>query len=254
MKKMLLLAAAVLLVMPSLVWAEEFQVAVAANFTAPSKDIAAEFEKETGHKPVLSFGSTGNFYSQIKNGAPFTMLLAADSKTPVKLEAEGDVKPGSRFTYAQGALALWSSKEGFVDDQGEVLKSDKFKFLSVADPKLAPYGAAAYELLEAWGLTKKLEGEGRLVTGNNIGQTFQFAESGTAELGLIAWSQVCRDGKLSKGSVWLVPADLYSPIMQDAVILKPGENSEAVQAFADYVKNSPKAREIIISYGYTLPE
>ena len=136
-------------------------------------------------------------------------------------------------------------------DRGEVRKGDKFRFLSVADPKLAPYGAAAYELLDAWGLTKKLEG--RLVTGNNIGQAFQFAESGQAELGLIAWSQVCRDGKLSRGSVWLPPAKLYSPIMQDAVILKPGETSEAVKAFADYLKNSPKAKEIIISYGYTLP-
>jgi len=253
MKKLFLALAAVFLLSPALASAEEFQVAVAANFTAPSKDIAAEFEKETGHKPVLSFGSTGNFYSQIKNGAPFTMLLAADSKTPVKLEEEGGIKPGSRFTYAQGALALWSAKEGFVDDKGEVLAGDKYKFLSVADPKLAPYGAAAYELLKAKGLLESLEKDQRIVTGNNIGQAFQFAESGQAELGLIAWSQVCREGKLSRGSVWLVPADLYSPIMQDAVILKGAEDNAAVQAFADYLKNSPKAKEIILSYGYSLP-
>lgn len=252
MKNMLVLAAVLLFLAPISARANEFQVAVAANFTAPSKDIAAEFEKETGHKAILSFGSTGNFYSQIKNGAPFTMLLAADSKTPVKLEEEGEIKAGSRFTYAQGALALWSGQEGFVDDKGEVLKSSRFKFLSVADPKLAPYGAAAYELLKAWDLEKKLEG--RIVTGNNIGQAFQFAESGQAELGLIAWSQVCRDGKLSRGSAWLVPADLYSPIMQDAVILKGGENNDAVQAFADYLRNSPKAKEIITSYGYALPQ
>ena len=252
MKKVILALCAMVLGLPALAQADEFQVAVAANFTAPSKEIAAEFEKETGHKALLSFGSTGNFYSQIKNGAPFTMLLAADSKTPVKLEGEAFIKPGSRFTYAQGALALWSAKEGFVDDKGEVLKGDQYKFLSVADPKLAPYGAAAYELLEAWDLVKSLEG--RIVTGNNIGQAFQFADSGQAELGLIAWSQVCRDGKLSKGSAWLVPADLYSPIMQDAVILKGAEDNTAVQAFADYLKNSPKAREIILSYGYALPE
>lgn len=251
MKKLVLLTAAIILLLPAMVLAEEFQVAVAANFTEPSKVIAEAFEKETGHKAILSFGSTGSFYSQIKNGAPFTMLLAADAKTPEKLEAEGEIKPGSRFTYAQGALALWSAKEGFVDDKGEVLKSDKFKFLSVADPKLAPYGAAAYELLEAWNLVKPLEG--KIVTGNNIGQAFQFAESGQAELGLIAWSQVCRDGKLSRGSAWLVPANLYSPIMQDAVILKSAENNAAVQAFADYLKNSPKAKEIIKSYGYALP-
>lgn len=252
MKKLFALLAIFFLFAPiSVSWADEFQVAVAANFTAPAKDIAAEFEKETGHKVVLSFGSTGNFYSQIKNGAPFTMLLAADAKTPAKLEEEGETKAGSRFTYAQGALALWSAEEGFVDDKGEVLKSDRFKYLSVADPKLAPYGAAAYELLEAWGLVKKLEG--RIVTGNNIGQAFQFAESGQAELGLIAWSQVCRDGKLSRGSAWMVPADLYSPIMQDAVILKAGDNNAAIEAFADYIKNSPKAKEIITSYGYALP-
>lgn len=251
MKKLVLAVISAMLLWPVAAGAEEFQVAVAANFTKPSQDIAAEFEKETGHKPLLSFGSTGNFYAQITNGAPFTMLLAADAKTPAKLEEEGGVKAGSRFTYAQGALALWSAKEGFVDDQGEVLKSDKFKYLSVADPKLAPYGAAAYELLNAWNLVQALEG--RIVTGQNIGQAFQFAESGQAELGLIAWSQVCRDGKLSTGSVWLVPANLYSPILQDAVILKGAENNEAVQAFADYLKNSPKAKEIILSYGYTLP-
>ena len=251
MKKIVLALLAVLLVLPATVYADEFQVAVAANFTAPSKDIAAEFEKETGHKPVLSFGSTGNFYSQIKNGAPFTMLLAADSKTPAKLEEEGDIKAGSRFTYAQGALALWSAQEGLVDDQGEVLKKGDFKFLAVADPKLAPYGAAAYELLDALSLTKSLEG--RIVTGNNIGQAFQFAESGQAELGLIAWSQVCRDGKLSRGSAWLVPAEYYSPILQDVVILKTAADNAAAQAFADYLKNSPKAKEIITSYGYALP-
>lgn len=251
MRTTLLVLATALLLSTPMAWAEEFQVAVASNFTAPAQDIAAAFEKETGHKAILSFGATGNFYSQIKNGAPFAILLAADTKTPAKLEEEGAVKPGSRFTYAQGALALWSAREGFVDDQGAVLKGDTFKYLAVADPKLAPYGAAAYELLNAWNLTKALEG--RIVTGNNIGQAFQFAESGQAELGLIAWSQVCKDGKLSRGSAWLVPADLYSPILQDAVILKTGADNAAVQAFADYIKSDPKARDIIISYGYTLP-
>lgn len=253
MRKLFFALVAALLICPSPGWAAEFQVAVAANFTEPSKAIAAEFEKETGHKVLLSFGATGQFYAQIKSGAPFDMLLAADSKTPTKLEEEGATKAGSRFTYAQGALALWSGKEGFVDDNGEVLKSDKFKFLAVADPKLAPYGAAGYELLKAWNILSSLEADKRIVTGNNIGQTFQFAESGQAELGLIAWSQVCRDGKLSRGSVWLVPAELYSPIMQDAVILKKADDEEAVQAFADYLKNSPKAREIILAFGYTLP-
>lgn len=253
MHKLFLALLAGLLLYPAPGWTAEFQVAVAANFTEPSKAIAAEFEKETGHKVLLSFAATGQFYAQIKSGAPFAMLLAADSKTPARLEEEGEIKAGSRFTYAQGALALWSAKEGFVDDKGEVLKSDKFKFLAVANPKLAPYGAAAYELLKAWNILTGLETGKRIVTGNNIGQTFQFADSGQAELGLIAWSQVCRDGKLSRGSAWLVPAELYSPIMQDAVILKGSANDEAAQAFADYLKNSPKAREIILAFGYTMP-
>jgi molybdate transport system substrate-binding protein len=251
MKKFLLALAVALLAWPALAGADEFQVAVASNFTAPSQDVAAAFEQETGHKAVLSFGATGAFYAQIQNGAPFAVLLAADDATPAKLENEGFAKTGSRFTYAQGALALWSAKEGFVDGQGEVLKGSQYKHLAVADPKLAPYGAAAYELLKAWNLTEALEG--RIVTGQNIGQTFQFAESGSAGLALIAWSQVCRNGKLSRGSAWLAPAELYSPIMQDAVILKSAENNAAAQAFADYLKTSPKAKEIILSYGYTLP-
>lgn len=231
--------------------AEEFQVAVAANFTKPAQDLAEAFGQATGHRALLSFGSTGNFYSQIKNGAPFAILLAADAKTPAKLEAEGAAKAGSRFTYAQGALALWSAQEGLVDGQGEVLRKGRFKFLAVADPQLAPYGAAAYEMLGALGLTDALRG--KIVTGNNIGQAFQFAESGQAELGLVAWSQVCRGGRLSRGSAWLVPAGLYSPIRQDGVILKAGEKSEGAQAFMDYLKGSPEAREIIKGYGYALP-
>ncbi len=251
MKKFLLSLLAGLLALPAALKADEFQVAVASNFTNPARDIAAEFERETGHRALLSFGSTGNFYSQIKNGAPFVILLAADSETPGKLEAEGETLAGSRFTYARGALALWSAREGFVDGQGDVLKSDKFKFLSVADPKLAPYGKAAYEVLEKWNLIKPLEG--KIVTGNNIGQAFQFVESGQAELGFVAWSRIRKDGKLTGGSVWMPPADLYSPIMQDAVLLKAGTEDAKAQAFADYVKNSPKARDIIVGYGYTLP-
>lgn len=251
MKKFFLGLLASLLAFPGILVADEFQVAVASNFTEPAKAIAAGFEKETGHKAILSFGSTGNFYTQIKNGAPFSILLAADAATPAKLETEGDIAPGSRFTYARGALALWSPKEGFVDGKGEILKSGKFKFISVAEPKLAPYGAAAYEVLKAWNLEEALKG--KIATGNNIGQAFQFVESGQAELGFIAWSQVCRDGKLSAGSVWMVPADLYSPIVQDAVLLKAGAGNKAAEAFTAYLKNNGAAREIITSYGYTLP-
>ncbi|MDR0882870.1 MAG: molybdate ABC transporter substrate-binding protein [Candidatus Adiutrix sp.] len=253
MKKMILALAAVCLIWPALVQADEFQVAVAANFTEPSKAIAAEFEKETGHKATLIFGPTGGFETQVRQGAPFDVLLAANTKTPKNLEGDGLIKPGSRFTYAQGALALWSAQEGLVDDQGNILKSDKFKFLAVADPDLAPYGKAAYDVLKAWSLLEPLEKAKKIVTGNDIGKTFQLIDSGNAEIGFIAWSQVCREGKLSKGSVWQVPANLYSPIVQDAVILKGAADKAAVQAFADYLKNSPKAREIILSFGYTLP-
>ncbi|MDR1084128.1 MAG: molybdate ABC transporter substrate-binding protein [Deltaproteobacteria bacterium] len=242
---------AVSLAVSPFAYAEEFQVAVASNFTKPAQDIAAAFEKKTGHKAVLSFGSTGSFYTQIQQEAPFAVLLAADSATPQKLEDEKLIKPGSRFTYAQGALALWSSDKDLVDSKGEILKSDKFEKLSVADPKLAPYGKAAYEVLAKLGLEKTLES--KIVTGNNIGQAFQFAESGNAQIAFVAWSQVCQDGKLTKGSVWNVPADLYSPILQDMVILKPGAASEAVQAFADYIKKDPQALNIILGYGYTLP-
>ncbi|MDR0549274.1 MAG: molybdate ABC transporter substrate-binding protein [Deltaproteobacteria bacterium] len=251
MKKLLLtLAVVTLFAFGANARADEFQVAVAANFTKPAEDIAKAFEKRTGHKAVLSFGSTGNFYSQIKQEAPFAAFLAADSATPQKLEAEKLIKPGSRFTYAKGALALWSKTPGYVDSKGEVLKKNAFEKVAVADPKLAPYGKAAYEALAKLGLDKTLEP--KIVTGNNITQAFQFAESGNAEIAFIAWSQVCKDGKLTTGSVWNVPADLYSPILQDMVILKPGEKSAVVQAFADYVKSDPEARKIILSYGYEL--
>jgi molybdate transport system substrate-binding protein len=231
--------------------AEDFNVAVAANFTNPATDIAALFEAETGHRPVLSFGSTGNFKTQIENGAPFLILLAADSKTPLELEKDGNGVPGSRFTYAQGALVLWSSDAGYVDPKGEVLKKNEFRYLAVANPDLAPYGFAGHEFLQKWGLEAGLES--KIVTGNNISDTYQAVKTGNAELGLIAWSQVCKDNKLTSGSVFMVPRDLYSPILQDAVLLKKGVNSEPAKAFLDYLKNNPKAREIIISYGYELP-
>ncbi|MDR2340548.1 MAG: molybdate ABC transporter substrate-binding protein [Deltaproteobacteria bacterium] len=230
--------------------AEDFQVAVAANFTSPATDIAAAFEKETGDKPVLSFGSTGNFRTQIQNGAPFTALLAADAKTPEELEKEGLGIPGTRFTYAQGALVLWSSKEGYVDADAKVLTDNKFRFIAVANPELAPYGFAAHEYLKKLGLLPGIES--KVVTGNNITDTFHSAQSGNADLGLIAWSQVCKDNKLTGGSVYHVPASDYSPILQDAVLLKQGADSKPAKAFLEYLKGDV-AKGIILSYGYTLP-
>jgi molybdate transport system substrate-binding protein len=229
--------------------AEDVSVAVAANFTAPMQKIAVEFEKATGHKAQLVFGSTGKFYAQIKAGAPFQLLLAADDETPARLVKEGDGVAASQFTYAIGKLVLWSPKPGFVDDKGEVLKSGKFAHLSLANPKLAPYGLAATETLKALGLTEALQS--KIVLAESIGQAQQFVVSGNAELGFIAYSQIHKDGKLIDGSYWLVPAKHYSQIRQNAVVLARGKGNAAVDALAGFLKLK-SATDIIKSYGYDL--
>ncbi|MCY1439317.1 Molybdate-binding protein ModA [compost metagenome] len=230
--------------------AGEVQVAVAANFTAPMQAIAAEFAKDTGHKALLAFGATGKFYAQIHNGAPFEVFLAADEATPAKLESEGAALAGSRFTYAIGTLVLWSATPGYVDDQGAVLKKDQFKHLAMANPKTAPYGVAAQAALAKLGIAEEAL-KGRLVLGENITQTHQFVATGNAELGFIALSQVYRDGKLSGGSAWIVPAEYHAQIRQDAVLLAKGQDNPAAAALLDYLKG-PKASALIRSYGYAL--
>jgi len=227
--------------------ADEVSVAVAANFTAPMQRIAADFEKATGHKARLVFGSTGKFYAQIKSGAPFQVLLAADDETPARLAREGDGVAGSQFTYAIGRLVLWSPRPGLVDDKGEVLRAGRFEHLAIANPKLAPYGLAAMETLKALGVADALQG--KLVTGESITQAQQFVVSGSAELGFIAFAQIHRDGKLIDGSHWLVPARLHTPIRQDAVVLDKGKGSAAAAALMDYLK-SPAALAVIRTYGY----
>ncbi|CAI8798552.1 Tungstate/molybdate/chromate-binding protein ModA [Pseudomonas sp. IT-347P] len=227
--------------------ADEVQVAVAANFTAPIQAIAADFEKDTGHKLVAAYGATGQFYTQIKNGAPFEVFLSADDTTPEKLEKEGDTVKGSRFTYAIGTLALWSAKEGYVDAQGEVLKNNEYQHLSIANPKAAPYGLAATQVLEKLKLTEATKG--KIVEGQNITQAYQFVSTGNAELGFVALSQIYKDGKVSSGSAWIVPASLHDPIKQDAVILNKGKDNAAAKALVEYLKG-PKAAAVIKSYGY----
>ena len=227
----------------------EVQVAVAANFTAPMQKIAAEFEKDTGHKVLLSSGATGKFYAQIKNGAPFEVFLAADDETPAKLATEGDAVPGSRFTYAIGKLMLWSAQPGYVDDQGAVLKKSQFQHLAIANPKTAPYGAAAMEVLTHLNLLDAVQP--KLVTGENIAQAHQFVATGNAQLGFVALSQVMENGKLTGGSGWPVPTKLYEPIRQDAVILAKGKDQPAAEALMKYLKGR-KATAIIKSYGYDL--
>ncbi len=229
--------------------ADEVQVAVAANFTAPIQAIAADFEKDTGHKLVASFGATGQFYTQIKNGAPFEVFLSADDSTPQKLEAEGDSVKGSRFTYAVGTLALWSAKEGYVDAKGDVLKKNEYQHLSIANPKAAPYGLAATQVLAREGLTDKVKA--KIVEGQNITQAYQFVSTGNAELGFVALSQIYKDGKITSGSAWIVPASLHDPIKQDAVILNKGKDNPAAKALVDYLKG-PKAAAVIQSYGYEI--
>ncbi len=222
-------------------------MAVASNFTAPIQAIAADFEKDTGHKLVAAYGATGQFYTQIKNGAPFEVFLAADDTTPAKLESEGDTVKGSRFTYAVGTLALWSAKDGYVDSQGQVLKHNDFQHLSIANPKAAPYGLAATQVLDKLGLTAQVKS--KLVEGQNITQAYQFVSTGNAELGFVALSQVYKDGKVTGGSAWIVPAELHDPIKQDAVILNKGRDNPAAVALVDYLKG-PKAAAIIQTYGY----
>ncbi|OLS62596.1 molybdate ABC transporter substrate-binding protein [Pseudomonas putida] len=230
-------------------WADDVQVAVAANFTAPIQAIAKDFEKDTGHKLVAAFGATGQFYAQIKNGAPFEVFLAADDSTPAKLESEGATVKGSRFTYAVGTLALWSATPGYVDSKGEVLKKNAFKHLSIANPKAAPYGLAATQVLDKLKLTDATKG--KIVEGQNITQAFQFVSTGNAELGFVALSQIFQDGKVTSGSAWIVPAELHDPIRQDAVILEKGKDNPAAKALVEYLKG-PKAAAVIKSYGYEL--
>ena len=242
-----LLILAALLACSAVARADVVQVAVAANFTAPMKRIAADFEKDAGHKAQLSFGGTGKFYAQIRNGAPFDILLAADDTTPAKLEAEGAAVAGSRFTYAIGTLVLWSPQPGYVDDRGEVLRKGAFRHIALANPRLAPYGVAAVETLTALKLFDTLQP--KFVQGENIGQTHQFVASGNAELGFVALSQVMQDGRIAEGSAWVVPAGLHQPIRQEAVLLATARDKPAAAALMTYLKGD-QARTVIKSYGY----
>ncbi|MFC5497427.1 molybdate ABC transporter substrate-binding protein [Caenimonas terrae] len=227
--------------------AAEVQVAVASNFSAPMRRIAAAFEAQTGHRALLSFGATGAFYAQIRNGAPFQLLLAADQETPARLEHEGAAVAGTRFTYATGRLVLWSAQPGVVDDKGEVLRQPGEGRIAVANPRLAPYGAAAVQALSALGLLQSLQP--RLVQGENIAQAYQFVATGNARLGFVALSQVMEAGRIATGSAWVVPDSLHAPIRQDAVLLAAGKDNLAAAALVAYLKGA-KAQAVIRSYGY----
>ncbi|MBT3202919.1 MAG: molybdate ABC transporter substrate-binding protein [Gammaproteobacteria bacterium] len=226
------------------VYAGEIRVAVASNFANALKDITKQFEKSTGHKVKISVGSTGKHYAQIKNGAPFDVFLAADTRRPELLDNEGIAIAGSRFTYARGKLVLWSPQKNLIDENGLILATNAYDYLAIANPKLAPYGKAAQQVLQAKSLWNSLRS--RMVRGENIGQTFQFVKSGNAQLGFVAASQVKKAGVISKGSFWEVPQQDYTAINQQAVLLS---NNEVSSAFVSFLR-SEKALSIIRDFGY----
>ena len=226
------------------VLAEEITVAVAANFSAPAKEIAAAFEKASGDKVTLSFGSSGQFYTQIASGAPFEVFLSADAERPAKAEQAGLAVAGTRFTYAVGRLVLWSATPGLVDSHGAVLKGAGFSKLAIADPAAAPYGLAAIQTLKALKLYDQIRP--KIVQGSSIAQAFTFVKTGNAELGFVALSQVINE---PGGSRWLVPEADHEPITQQAVLLKPGADSKGSRAFLTFLKGG-QARAIIRRYGY----
>jgi len=248
-KSITMLSAAALMVLASgQALAGEVVVAVAANFTDATRDIVSLFEKTTGHTAKVSFGSTGKLYTQIENGAPFEVFLAADSNRPEKAEIEGLAVPGSRFTYAKGKLALWSIKAGVFDDGEAYIKSLSFSRAAMANPNTAPYGLAAQQVMEhigVWGQARP-----KLVQGDNIAQTFQFAATGNVDVGFVAFSQV-KAWKNEPGSLWEIPDGYYQPIAQQAVLLKKGEGKLAARAFLDFLK-TPEAHRVITGYGYGL--
>ncbi len=224
--------------------ADEHRVAVATNFSGAMSALVALFERDSEHTVLLSAGSTGSHYAQIRNGAPFELFFSADAERAALLEQQGLAVAGSRFLYAVGRLALWSPRPGFVDPEGHVLERGTFRFLAIANPQLAPYGAAAREVLTARNLWSTLQP--RLVQGQDIGQAYSFVYSGNAELGFVAYSQIKQAGDEIAGSYWLVPEALHRPIAQEAVILR---DVPAAREFVEFVKGAA-AREVIRRYGY----
>lgn len=226
--------------------AEQVLVAVAANFVPPFREVAIEFETATGHHVRVVSGSSGNFYSQIKNGAPFDVFFSADDERPKLLEDEGLTVRGSRFTYAVGRLALWSPDPALIPGE-DTLRAGTFKHLAMANPKTAPYGAAAMQAMRKLGVWEKLQA--RVVMGENLGQTMGFIESGNAELGFVALSQVMDPKLQAKGARWDVPIHLHESIKQDMVLLTKGKDNQAAKSLMEFM-GSPPAKAIIEQYGY----
>ncbi|MDO9163286.1 MAG: molybdate ABC transporter substrate-binding protein [Methylococcaceae bacterium] len=234
-------------------WAATTLVAVASDFTKPMTEIAAAFEKATGHSAKLSFGSSGKAFAQIQSGAPFEVYLSASEKYPLELEKTGFTVSDTHFVYAIGKLVLWSAMPGYVDDQGKILTTGNFKHVALADPAHAPYGVVAEDVMKSLGVLDKLRP--LFVMGENISQTYQFVSTGNAELGFVGLAQVIdvNNGKIGSGSGWIIPDNLHSPFRQMAVLLKTGAENPAALALVDFLK-SPTALAIIEKYGFGLPK
>ena len=231
-------------------FAAEINIAVASNFGIPMKNIVAEFEEKTGNIVNLSFGSSGRFAAQIINGAPFSAFFSADQSKPQALEEAGLVLDGSRFTYAIGRLVLWSSRGQFVDNNEEKLISGNYDTLAFANPRVAPYGIAAQEVLQRLNVRKRRNHV--WVNGENVAQTYQFIATQNVDLGFVSLSQIISDGEIKNGSSWLIPSSMYKPILQDAVILKSSEAIEATRELMLFMRSS-YVRNKIEEYGYFNP-
>ncbi len=229
------------------VYADQINIAVASNFSEPIKQIAHQFELQFKTKVVISSSGTGALVNQIKNGAPFEILLSADQTTPTELAKDGYAISNSQFTYAQGKLVLWSSQKNLIQNNPSILKSNHYKFLAIANPKLAPYGIAAINTINKLGIMNIIKQ--KIIMGDNINSTYQYIATGNAELGFIALSQIMKNGNINNGSYWIVPASIIPPIKQDAIILAKGAKNLHIIQFLNFIK-SEKIQSLIKNYGY----
>jgi len=230
-------------------YAGEVKVAVASNFYKPMLQLAKQFKDTTGNDVVVSAGATGALYAQIKNGAPFDLFLAADQKRPQALENDNQAVKGSRFTYAQGQLAFWSTQPGYSSEESFQDALSKVEHIAIANPKNAPYGAASIDVMNKLGLYQ--QAQAKIVEGHNIGQTYQYVSSGTVECGFVALSQVYLNGNITEGSAWLVPASLHRQLKQDAILLNKGQENNTAQSFLQFLQSEP-AKQTIRSFGYSI--
>lgn len=223
-------------------FADTVSVAVASNFANPLKQLQPLFEQQSDHRLRISSASTGTLYAQIRNGAPYDVFLSADRARPERLIAEGLAEESSAFVYARGRLILWSPDPDLVDGHGAVLRSGDFEHLALANPRTAPYGAAAMQVLRELGLAQSLAG--RIVQGENIAQTWQFVATRNAELGFVALSQPIAANLETSGSRWLVPQSMYDPIEQMAVLLAAAHDEPAAREFMQFLQSSKAVRKI----------